>query len=261
MTHMKRLLNFFCSAWTVLLVCVSCYDDTQIWDKLNDHENRIKQLEDLCRDLNTNVSALQTLVKALQNNDYITRVVSVTEAGKEVGYTLEFSKSASVTIYHGKDGTDGKDGADGKNGTNGKTPVVGVAKHTDGVYYWTLDGAWMRDDKGNIIPTTGKDGADGKDGQDGQDGKDGTTPIIGVALDPIDNAYYWTLNGDWLLDKDGNRIPLTSRDGQNGADGKDGITPQLKIENGYWYVSTDNGKTWTQLGKAVGEAWKTWKLK
>ena len=118
--------------------------------------------------------------------------------------------------------------------------------------------------KRKLFPITiyhGQDGADGKDGQDGQDGKDGTTPIIGVALDPIDNAYYWTLNGDWLLDKDGNRIPLTSRDGQNGADGKDGITPQLKIENGYWYVSTDNGKTWTQLGKAVGEAWKTWKLK
>jgi hypothetical protein len=29
--------------------------------------------------------------------------------------------------------------------------------------------------------------------------------------------------------------------------------PQLKIEEGYWYVSYDNGVTWTQLGKATGE--------
>ena len=27
----------------------------------------------------------------------------------------------------------------------------------------------------------------------------------------------------------------------------------MKIEEGYWYVSTDNGQTWTQLGKATGE--------
>lgn len=42
------------------------------------------------------------------------------------------------------------------------------------------------------------------------------------------------------------------KDGQDGVDGKDGITPQLKIENGCWYVSTDGGATWTNLGKATG---------
>ena len=42
-------------------------------------------------------------------------------------------------------------------------------------------------------------------------------------------------------------------DGKDGKDGADGITPQLKIEEGYWYISYDNGATWTQLGKATGE--------
>lgn len=45
------------------------------------------------------------------------------------------------------------------------------------------------------------------------------------------------------------------QDGENGTDGRDGvdgITPSLKIENGYWYVSYDNGVTWTELGKATG---------
>ena len=40
---------------------------------------------------------------------------------------------------------------------------------------------------------------------------------------------------------------------RKGAPGKDGITPQLKIEDGYWYVSYDNGSTWTRLSKATGE--------
>lgn len=30
------------------------------------------------------------------------------------------------------------------------------------------------------------------------------------------------------------------------------VTPQFKIESDYWYVSYDEGWTWTQLGKATG---------
>ena len=91
----------------------------------------------------------------------------------------------------------------------------------------------------------GKDGINGENGADGKDGKDGSTPIIGVKL--FNGVYYWTLNGEWLLDDDGNKIKAV------GTDGKDGITPQLKIEEGYWYISYDNGSSWKQLGKATGE--------
>ena len=31
------------------------------------------------------------------------------------------------------------------------------------------------------------------------------------------------------------------------------VTPQFKIESDYWFVSYDEGMTWTQLGKATGE--------
>lgn len=43
--------------------------------------------------------------------------------------------------------------------------------------------------------------------------------------------------------------------GEAGKDGADGTTPQLKIgEDNYWYVSYDNGATWTSLGvKATGD--------
>ena len=110
----------------------------------------------------------------------------------------------------------------------------------------------------------------GEDGKDGVDGEDGYTPVIGVAQDS-DGIYYWTLDGEWLLDDAGNKIKAVGIDGKDGADGEDGkdgengadgtdgkdgvdgITPQLKIENEYWYISYDNGATWIQLGKATGE--------
>lgn len=94
------------------------------------------KLEQLCQQMNTNISSLQTIVSALQNNDYVTGVVPVTEGGKTVGYTISFTKSQPVTICHGKDGQNGADGKDGKS----YVPVIGVRQDTDGVYYWTLDG-------------------------------------------------------------------------------------------------------------------------
>lgn len=81
-------------------------------------------------------------------------------------------------------------------------------------------------------------------------GKDGTTPQIGIEKD-TDDLYYWTMDGEWLLDKDGNKIKA------GGVDGKDGIAPQLKIQDGDWYLSTDGGQKWTKLGKATGEDGKS----
>ncbi|MBO5405861.1 MAG: InlB B-repeat-containing protein [Paludibacteraceae bacterium] len=45
---------------------------------------------------------------------------------------------------------------------------------------------------------------------------------------------------------------ITSETPSSGT-GKDGITPLLKIENDYWFISYDEGKTWTQEGKAKGD--------
>ena len=122
----------------------------------------------------------------------------------------------------------------------------------------------------------GQDGEKGEDGANGSGGKDGYTPKIGVAKD-IDGVYYWTLDGEWLLDENGEKIPTTGKDGQDGkdgvdgedgedgkdgtngsdgedgVDGKDGITPKLKIEDDYWYISYDDGISWHVLGEAVGE--------
>lgn len=193
---MKRLFTYLLAATMFFVAgCSEGFDDSAIWEKLNSLDSRVTALEQLCRQMNTNISSLQTIVDALQNKDYVTNVTPITEDGKVIGYTITFSKSGSITIYHGKDGQNGQDGADGK---DGYTPVIGIAKDTDGIYYWTLD-------------------------------------------------------GDWLLDKDGNKVKSEGVDGKDGADGKDGVTPKLKIEDDYWYISYDNGTTWTKLGKATSE--------
>lgn len=194
----------------------SCYDDSYILDQLNKHDLQIQNLEKLCSEMNTNISSLQTIVTAISNNDFVTDITPLVENGVEVGYTITFSKSGSVNIYHGKNGKDGVDGKDGK---------------------------------------------DGKDGVDGKDGADGSTPVIGVKQDE-DGLWYWTLDGEWLLDDNGDKVrasAIDGTDGQNGADGSNGangangVTPQLKIQNDYWYISYDNGSTWNRLGKATGQ--------
>ena len=204
---MKR---FALLALATLLALVGCYDDTALWDEIRDHESRLAKLETLCNKLNTNISSLQTIVSALQDKDYVTNVAPIKQNGKEIGYTITFSKSGTITVYHGADGKDGANGTNGTNGKDGSTPVIGTRKDTDGCYYWTLNGEWLRNDAGAKIPTTGKNGVNGANGANGTNGT-------------------------------------------NGADGADGVTPQLKIKDGYWYVSYDNGSSWNQLGKAVGD--------
>lgn len=224
---MKKILCFL-FAVSILSGCGDDYDDSALTGRVDDLENRVIKLEELCKQMNTNISSMQALVNALQDNDYITGVTPITKDGETIGYTISFAKSAPITIYHGEDGKDGQDGKPGEDGNDGSTPIIGVKQDTAGVYYWTLNGDWLTDDSGNKIQAEGRDGADGKPGEDGNDGQDGKPG------------------------EDGND-GQDGQDGKPGEDGKDGITPQLKIEDGDWYVSYNDGASWTQLGKATGD--------
>ena len=212
---MKSTIKLFTLA-LVALFAVSCNNNDEydmlnsLWRNVTQNEARIDDLEKWCSQANTNITSLQTIVNVIESNDVVTSVTPIMEGGVEIGYTITFADHDPITIYHGKDGKDGANGADGANGQDGASPIVGVAKDTDGVYYWTLNGEWLLDADGNKLRVSGQDGAAGADGSDGQNGQDG-------------------------------------------ADGQDGVTPQLKIEADYWWISYDNGNTWTQLGKAKGD--------
>ena len=98
---------------------------------------------------------------------------------------------------------------------------------------------------GSFVPTG--DGYDltFRDGQTihihfGVDGKDGQAFIpVGVQFE--DGYYYWQVNGEWLLDASGNMVRAGA------TDGVDGIAPQVKVEDGFWWISTDGGETFEQL--------------
>ena len=129
---MNRL---FAIIFAVMLAAVSCQHE-EIWDKLNDHEQRIEQLEKLCKELNSNVMALQTALTAIQENDYVTDVMKVVENGVEVGYSITFAKSGTVTLYHGKEAA---------------APKIGVKKASDGAYYWTSGDEWLTSDRKSVV--------------------------------------------------------------------------------------------------------------
>ena len=161
---MKKLLLSVILATS--LAFSSCqFDDSDIWNKfgemeesIRDHEQRISALEELCKQMNTNIEALQTLVSALEKRDYITNISEVRSNGEVIGYTISFAYSDTITIYHGKDGKNGTDGKDGY------TPQIGVKQDIDGIYYWTLDGEWLLDAKGNKIQANGVNSTNGTNG-------------------------------------------------------------------------------------------------
>lgn len=228
-----------------ILSLVSCteYDEIAMWNKNEDMGSRLSALEELCSQMNTNITSLRQIVEALQDNDYVTGVVPVVENGQTIGYTITFTKSGPVTIYHGRDGQ------------SGSTPVIGVKQDADGLYYWTLDGDWLLDEQNNKIVAQARDGKSAYElavekgyqgtleewlaslnGSTGQDGKSAYELAV-------ENGYRGTLE-EWLASLKGNA----------GDKGDDGITPRLEIRaDGYWYVSYDEGQSWTQLGQATGE--------
>ena len=236
---MKRFLLSVVLATTLALT--SCqFDDSDIWGKLDeygesirDHEQRISALEELCKQMNTNIEALQTLVEALEKRDYVTNVSEVRSNGEVIGYTISFAYSDTITIYHGKDGANGADGKDGY------TPQIGVMKDTDGIYYWTLDGEWLLDGKGNKIQANGVNGTDGTNGSNGTNGTNGVTPQLKIENDywyvSYDNGVSWQQLGK-ATGEDGT-------DGNDGIDGEDGdsIFKSVTQDDEYVYFNLSDG--------------------
>ena len=93
-------------------------------------------------------------------------------------------------------------------------------------YLLTEDGyeVSFRDEKKIFIPF-GKDGVDGR-------------MLIPVGVQAENGLYYWQVDGEWLLDENGERIR---------AGATDGVVPQFKVEEGFWWISLDGGVTFNEL--------------
>lgn len=184
---MKRSLSSMMAA--LLLVC-SCedpglleqfgispgeLDSSNISERLDDLEDRVSKLEAWCDAANSNITALQAAVQALESEDCIVEIVPIEENGAEVGYRFEFKSGKTISVYLYGNSEDGFSG--------GTMPAIAVKQDTDGSWYWTIDGEWLYNEEGKKVPAVG-------------------------------------------------------------------ATPKIKIEDNVWYVSYDEGKTWTAAGDA-----------
>ena len=193
MNYKKIFLPLF--AAIALTGCTDAFQGEidELHVEVDELSGRIEKLEQLCSRLNDNIVSIQTIIDAIQDKDYVTGVKPLDDG---TGYTIRFTKSETITIHHGRDGSIGADG---------KTPDIGLKQDSDGNWYWTLDGNWLLRD-GKKVRANGEKVEKGEPGSMGVDG----------------------------------------------AQGKPGITPQLKIDEGWCFVSVDNGTSWTKLGKATG---------
>ena len=165
-------LTLILGAAAFLFIGCSTFDDTRINSRVDDLENRVTELERLVNELTSNLGTLVTAIDALENQD---RIVSINKLPGDAGWEIVFANSGTVTVYNGA------------NGKDGDSPVIGVQKDTDGIYYWTL-------------------------------------------------------NGEFLLDGNNQKIPATAQYG----------VPQIKIEDGKFWFSTD-GEKWIECGDVASE--------
>lgn len=143
---MKKFLFFL--AVTACLVTTGCsdeYDDSVLTERIEALENRMKELEELCKRLN--------------ENDYITSVEPVIENRKTVGYELSFGKSDPITIYHGKDGAD--------------SAITEVTQDEQNVYLTLQDGTVITLPKKESSGGSGDGDNSGEGSDSGDDGDNG----------------------------------------------------------------------------------------
>ena len=188
--------------------------------------NEISGLEKRVENLEDLCSKLNTNIASIQtlleNINSKIAIERVVSLDSGEGYLITFSDGASITVYNGIDGDKGDKGDKGDQGDPGVAPVIGVAQE-DGVLYWTLNGEWLLDDAGQKIPVVGPKGDKGDQGDPGKPGTDGN-------------------------------------DGQDGKQGEKGVTPQLKIEDGKWMVSYDNGSSWKEVATSGDNPYNTMAL-
>ena len=248
---MKKILSVLCIATLLFASCSDEYDDSKLWQNVNDLKDRIASLEKTVQTMNSDISSIQSIVDAINARDYI---VKIEELADKSGYTITFAKGNTITIKHGKDGIDGKD-----------SPIIGIDIY-EGIYYWTIttngNKTWLLDNDGNKLKVSGVDGKTAYDlavekgykgtleewleslkGSDGQNGSDGKSAYELA----VEKGYTGTLE-EWLL----------SLNGTNGSNGKSAY--ELAVEKGYegtldeWLESLkgSNGKSAYELAVEKG---------
>ena len=119
---MKKFIMILTTALLGLMVGCSTYNDSRVWEAIEE--------------LEVQVSNQQALLLALSNN---LTIYSITETNE--GFVITFSDNTTITIKHGEDGKDGTDGEDGKDGEGGTSVIVSVTWDDQNAYFTLSDGS------------------------------------------------------------------------------------------------------------------------
>lgn len=223
-------LGFFVWALPLFFGCKEA-DFNDLQHRQGAQQEQLRALAGLCDQLNRDIRALEAIVNAVRDKNYITAVAELPDSS---GYVISFSKSDPITIRHGHKGPPGEPGGPGHDGEAGKDGAHGSAGEPG------KDGQ------------QGNQGPDGNDGRKGDPGEPGLSPVVGIVQDPGDREYYWTIQvgdapAEYLKDGEGNRVKAKCAT-------TDGTTPRLSIEE---WRGDGGGFYWMQQ---IGSGPKEWVL-
>ena len=238
------------------LSCLACskYDDSALNERLAKLEQRVGAIEEKVRVANEDIKTLKSLVSASTQGKTITEVKKTDE-----GYDLIFSDKQVISINMGR------------NGADGHSPKISVAQD-GGVYYWQLDGQWLRDAQGQKVRVSGETGPVGPQGPQGVPGKDGVVGPQGPQGAPGKDGAVGPQGPQGPKGQDGAAStqgtpgqagPQGPRGdkgetGPQGVAGQDGKTPKLRINAGKWEVSYGDNH-WTQVEVVSDTGWDVFK--
>lgn len=135
----KRILHLIFLSSLVLCGC-----NGEIENDLNLIERRLNDIQKACDLLNSDIAALGSMAKALEQYNFVTDV-KVDRTGNYTRYIISMSKGDPIVIHEGKDA--------------GGSPMLGIRLNSDGKYYWTIsypgqEEKYIRANDGNYVAAT-----------------------------------------------------------------------------------------------------------
>ena len=71
---MKKILSVLCIATLLFASCSDEYDDSKLWQNVNDLKDRIASLEKTVQTMNSDIGSIQSIVDAINARDYIVKI-------------------------------------------------------------------------------------------------------------------------------------------------------------------------------------------
>ena len=96
---MKKILSVFCIATFLFASCSDEYDDSKLWQNVNDLKDRIAKLERNRTNDEFEIGSIQSIVDAVNERDYI---VKIEELADKSGYSITFAKGIPSPSNTGK---------------------------------------------------------------------------------------------------------------------------------------------------------------